>query len=59
MLLPSMPGGVCTLADEKGMHQNIQKNVEDEEGIDEITFNLWKAQLEKTLPSFWKTFYQT
>lgn len=47
------------MADEKGMHQNIQKNVEDEEGIDEITFNLWKAQLEKTLPSFWKTFYQT
>jgi len=47
------------LADEKGMHQNMQKKLEDEEGIDEITFNLWKSQLEKTLPSFWKTVYQT
>lgn len=46
------------MTNDKGMHELEMKNyligATQYDEIDESTFVLWKAELEKTLPSFWR-----
>jgi len=30
------------------------KNIRKEEDLDDFTFNMWKTELQKELPSFWE-----
>jgi len=38
----------------KETRANFFKNSK-EHGLDETTFNMWKSELEKELPSFWES----
>ena len=50
-------GGNEQLKENKGMQQQTRSkffmNINREEDIDEYTFNMWKSELQRELPSFW------
>lgn len=39
----------------KNKYIKFFKNIKSEGDIDENTFNIWKSELQKELPSFWES----
>ncbi len=37
-------------------NHKLFKSVRASEGIDDTTFNVWKTELQRELPSFWESF---